>query len=131
MPVSIEQCLQGKGEVCGKHNLPFGLQHQEKRKHWCVLRHANIVQKNAVQDCLLALCIASACNAVFAQQLHTCRLGMTQCYSCSQLDSTPSTDPQQQLPQQLQGHLSGLQQPGLLPFLRGADDSTALACMHN
>ncbi len=59
-----------------------------------------------------------------------CRLGMTQCYSCSQLDSTPSTDPQQQLPQQLQGHLSGLQQPGLLPFLRGADDSTALACMH-
>jgi len=80
---------------------------------------------------LLALCIASACSAVFAQQLRTRMFDMTGCYSGSQLDSTPSADPQQQLPQQLQGRLSGLQPPALLPFLRSADDSTPLACMHD
>ena len=43
---------------------------------------------------------------------------------------TPLTGPQQQQPQQRQGRLSGMQPPALLPFQRGADDSTALACMH-
>jgi hypothetical protein len=87
-------------------------------------------RRTLFRDCLLALCIISACNAVFAQQLRTCMLDMSRCCSCRQLGSTPSAGPQQQLPQQLQGRLSGLQPPALLPSLHGADDSTALACMH-